>query len=203
MTMRVLAAAVVVAAGFGLAASAPADQQQKQDRVGQEAMPEGMADWMAMNSPNEHHQNLHAFKGEWHAEMRYRMDRDASAEPGEFDSVFKVVMDGRFVEEHVTSETPMGEFRGRGLMGYDNTKRRYVSTWFDNMSTSVHWAEGHYDEDSGTFEFNGKSPDMNGEWQEVRAVIQWEDKDTFTLEEWAYEDDGSRWQRFSAEYRRK
>jgi len=199
MAMRIWAAAVAVA-GLGLAAAAPADQQQGQS---QEAMPEGMADWMAMSAPNEHHEKLHAFKGEWRAQMRYRMDQGASAEPGEFDSVFKVVMGGRFVEEHVTSETPVGEFRGRGLMGYDNTKQRYVAMWYDNMSTTIHMSEGHYDADGRVFEFQGKSPGMDGEWEDVKSVVQWEDKDTFTLEEWVYEDDGTRWQRFSAEYSRK
>lgn len=201
MTMRTWAAVVAVA-GLGLAAAALADQQQKQDQS-QEAMPEGMADWMAMSSPNEHHEKLHAFEGAWHAQMRYRMDQGASAEPGEFESEFKVVMDGRFVEEHVTSETPMGEFRGRGLMGYDNTKRRYVATWFDNTSTTIHMSEGYYDAGSKAFEFHGESPGMDGEWAEVRSVLEWTGKNTFTLEEWVYEDDGTRWQRFGAEYRRE
>ena len=161
------------------------------------------AAWMERTTPGAHHEHLHRFVGDWDAEMTYRMLPGVPEEEGSFVSSWQMVMDGRFVEETVTSETPMGVFEGRGVYGYDNTKKRFVSMWYDNMNTSFFTSEGFWDESSSTFEFHGKGPDMNGDWKRVRLNIEFHNEDTFAVREWVYEDDGTRWQRFDATYTRQ
>ena len=46
--------------------------------------------------------------------------------------------------------THKGEFMGKpheghGFLGYDNTKKRYVTVWIENMGTGIMSAEGDYD----------------------------------------------------------
>jgi len=203
MTLRTLFAGLTMAALIGAGASVYADQHDDHhEHAGAGQFDE--AAWYAANGPNENHARLKFFVGEWHATMRMAMSRDMTPEEGEFDSSFTLVMGGRFVEERVTSETPAGLFEARGLMGYDNHKQRYVSTWYDNMSTTVHSHEGYWDDGSKTLEFIGEAPDvLTGETKKVRVVLERLGRDVFTAREWAYEDDGSRWLRFAAEYRRK
>jgi len=63
------------------------------------------------------------------------------------------VLDGRFIQEEVTdqSETPYTHFQGMGVMGYDNHKKKYVSGWIDNTSTSIVTGEGTWDPAAKTF----------------------------------------------------
>lgn len=198
MKMRTLWAALAATSLLGVA-TATADQHDGQDHADQD-----MAEWMEINGPNENHERLHFMVGEWEADMRYTMGKGMPAEPGEFTSKIKVVMDGRFVEEHVHSHTPAGEFRGRGVIGYDNHAEKYVAVWFDNAGTTIHTSKGEWDESSKTFTFHSNSPDlMTGEVKKVRSEMKKISADRFTVEEWVYEEDGSHWQRFQAEYKRK
>ncbi len=203
MTMRTLISGLTMTALLGAGAAVFADQHSD-DHQHAESGQFDEAAWYAANGPNEHHERLKFYVGDWHATMRMAMSRDMTPEEGEFDASITLVMGGRFIEENVTSETPGGLFEGRGLIGYDNHKQRYVSTWYDNMSTTVHTNEGYWDESSKTLEFFGESPDvMTGETKKVRIVLERLGRDVFTAREWAYEDDGSRWLRFAAEYHRK
>lgn len=194
MKMRRMLAGAAMVSCFG--ALAMADDHEAET-------PADMAGMMAMGAPNANHERLNYFIGDWRAVMKFRMSQEMTAQPGEFDSTYESVMDGRFVEERVTSESPMGVFEGRGVLGYDNTKQRYVAIWFDNMSTTIHQSEGFVDEEAHTMEFNGVSPGMDGEWKTTRSILEIHGEDTFTMREWVYEDDGTRWQRFEAEYTRQ
>ncbi len=50
---------------------------------------------------------------------------------------FSLAVDGRYLEEALTAETPMGLFRGLGFTAYDNTSKRFSSFWMDNSGTSI------------------------------------------------------------------
>lgn len=50
---------------------------------------------------------------------------------------FSLAVDGRYLEEALTAETPMGLFRGLGFTAYDNTTKRFSSFWMDNSGTGI------------------------------------------------------------------
>jgi hypothetical protein len=79
-------------------------------------------------------------------------------------------------------------FKGHGLEGYDNAKKKFVGTWIDNMGTGIMTSEGDYDPASKTFTFNGEFEAMPGMKQKIREVLKMTDKDHTTME-W-YEDRG-------------
>lgn len=194
-TMKTLATVVVLAcaAGAPVAAGQDHDDHMMSD---EQAM-------YAMMMPGAEHERLHYLVGDWHAEMKYRMAQGMTPVEGEFDSHMELIMGGRFIEEHVTSEMDDELFEGRGILGFDKTKNRYVSIWFDNAGTSIASSEGYWDEDSKTMEFHGYGPDMSGEWKNTRSILERHGKNTMSMREWVYEDDGSRWLRFEATYARK
>lgn len=53
-------------------------------------------------------------------------------------------------------------FEGRGCTGYDSTKKKFVGTWIDNMSSDMKVMEGDYDAASRKLTMNFKAPDMMG-----------------------------------------
>ena len=43
------------------------------------------------------------------------------------------------------------QFKGMGVEGYDNVKKKFVSSWIDNMGTGIQFSEGTYDPATKTF----------------------------------------------------
>ena len=108
-------------------------------------------------------------------------------EPGEpmestGKSVIKSVMDGRYIEEHFTSDMMGQPFVGRSILGYDNVKGKYVSIWFDNMGTGISQMEGTYDEATKTLTTSGISEMKPGEKTKMRMTDKEVEKDTHMME---------------------
>ena len=108
-------------------------------------------------------------------------------------------MDGRFIEMDVSGKMQIPgadgklhdmTFKGHGMEGYDNVKKKFVGTWMDNMGTGIMMSEGDYDPASKAFTYTGEFEMMPGMKTKVREVIKLTDKDHMVLE-W-YEDRGGK-----------
>lgn len=133
---------------MGLALSAGADSSKTDAKsapsMDQEKMMKAME---AAGQVTENHKALDYLAGEWNTKTRFWMSAKDKPQESTGKSRFESVFDGKFMKETVEG-TAMGRpFQGMAIMGYDNTKKKYVTTWIDNMSTS-------------TFRFEGDSPDM-------------------------------------------
>src|SRR5262249_46259218 len=63
-------------------------------------------------------------------------------------------------------------FEGTGLLGYDNAKKMFVSTWADNMGTGIMYTEGPWDAASKSIKLTGKMVDpTTGQECSVREVM--------------------------------
>jgi len=47
-------------------------------------------------------------------------------------------------------------FEGIGINGYDNLKKKFVSTWIDNMGTMIVMSTGTFDPATKTFTYMGE-----------------------------------------------
>jgi len=47
-------------------------------------------------------------------------------------------------------------FNGMGIIGHDNVKGEYISTWIDNLNTSMMQSNGRYDAATKTITENGQ-----------------------------------------------
>lgn len=91
---------------------------------------------MKLAQPGEEHARLaKAFVGEWTSHMKFTMQGQAM----ESDSTSKIttIMGGRFLMNEVNGSTPWGPFEGRGLLGYNNGTKQYVTFWIDSMGTGT------------------------------------------------------------------
>ena len=95
----------------------------------------------------EHHQLLLKDVGTWTGTMKIWMagpDADPMVMPIEEKNT--KLGDGLWV----LTKFEAGPFQGRGTIGYDTAKKKYVSTWIDNMSPVMVQMEGDYDEKTGS-----------------------------------------------------
>jgi regulatory protein YycI of two-component signal transduction system YycFG len=124
---------------------------------------------------------------------------DPSAPPTESHgtSSVKEILGGRYVlSEHTGKFSMPGpdgkmmdmDFKGISTEGYDNAKKKFVSSWVDNMGTGIMYAEGDYDADSKTLTYRSEIEMMPGMKTKVRQVVKITDKNHRVME--MYEERG-------------
>jgi Protein of unknown function (DUF1579) len=127
------------------------------------------------------------------------MNPDPNAKPQESKgtAVRKSIMDGRFQVMDVTGKMQMPgpdgkmkdmTFKGMGIEGYDNVKKKFLGTWVDNMGTGIVMSEGDYDPATKTFTYKTEVEPVPGMKTPAREVVKLADKDHMTFE-W-YENHG-------------
>ena len=162
-----------------------------------------MAKWKEYSTPNENHHVLDQLVGSWEYTMKWWMKPDSQPEESTGSSQSKWIMDGRFVQQTVQGQSMGQPFDGTGISGYDNAKKAYIGTWFDNMGTGMMNATGQYDPSTktltqeGIFDcpFKGR---INFRW-----VTKFVDEDTQIFESYAPDDTGKEFKSMEIVYKRK
>jgi len=106
-----------------------------------------MEAWMKASTPGEAHQRLAPMVGVWSAETTVWMgDNEPMVQRGAVQKEW--MLDNRFIRQTFTGESsPMGQFFGFGLLGYNNIARQYESVWVDTMSTAMMLQHGDFEGD--------------------------------------------------------
>jgi len=152
-----------------------------------------MKQMMELSKLNENHKLLSSLDGTWSYTVKMWMNGDENSKPevSKGTAVRKSIMGGRYVMMDVTGKMEMPgpdgktksmEFKGHALEGYDNVRKKFVSTWVDNMGTGIMTSEGTYDEASKTITYTGEYEPVPGMKQQAREVVKLNDKNHMTLE---------------------
>ena len=160
---------------------------------------EMMKQMMEMATLNENHKLLSDLNGNWNYTIKLWMSPDPNAKPEESkgSATRKSIMGGRYVMMDVTGKMQMPDengkikdmqFKGMAIEGYDNVKKKFVSSWIDNMGTGIANSEGTYDPATKTFTFNLEMEPVPGMKSQVREVLKVPDNNHMMLE-W-YENQG-------------
>jgi len=163
-------------------------------------MQEMMKQMMEMSKLNENHKLLTDLDGNWNYTIKFWMNPDPNAPPQQSKGTAtrKSVMGGRYVMMDVSGKMQMpGEdgkmkdmqFRGLGVEGYDNVKKKFVASWIDNMGTGIQFSDGTYDPATKTLTYTSEMEPVPGMKTPVREVIKIADNNHMTLE-W-YENHGA------------
>jgi Protein of unknown function (DUF1579) len=175
------------------AASVPSAAQPA-SAPGQPPNPEEMMkQMMEMSKLNENHKLLADMNGNWNYSIKMWMSPDPNAKPQESKGTAtrKSAMGGRYATMDVTGKLQMPgpdgkmkdmQFKGMAVEGYDNMKKKFVSSWIDNMGTGIQFSDGTYDPTSKTFTFTSEIEMMPGMKTPVREVLKMTDKDHMLLE---------------------
>jgi len=200
--LTILFAAVITIPSFAQnQTSAPATSPAPAaPAAGQPNQAEMMKQMMELSKLNENHKLLASLAGNWTYNIKFWMNPDPNAKPQESkgNASTKPLMGGRYFVMDVTGKMQMPgpdgkmkdmEFKGMGIDGYDNVKKKFISSWIDNMGTGIEFSEGTYDPATKTFTYTSEMEAMPGMKTKVREVLKIADKDHHTFE-W-YEDRGN------------
>ena len=160
-------------------------------------------DMMAMMEelakPGENHKLLTGGAGTWEYHGKFWVNPDPKAPPMEYSGkmVAKPLMGGRYVQSDIAGKMQMPgadgkmkdmDFKGMSIDGYDNVKKKFISTWVDNMGTSIMMLEGTYDPSTKTITYLGEEEPMPGMKTKMRQVVKLIDNNHHVME--FYEDRG-------------
>jgi len=174
----------------GTGASAPTGEPNAADMMKQ---------MMEMSKLNENHKLLSSLDGNWDYTIKFWMNPDPNAKPQESkgSATRKSIMGGRYVMMDVSGKMQMpGEdgkmkditFKGMGMEGYDNVKKKFVASWIDSMGTGIEFSEGTYDPATKSFTYTSEMEPVPGMKTSIREVIKIAD-DSHMMLEW-YENQG-------------
>ena len=152
---------------------------------------EMMKQMMEMGKLNENHKMLAQLNGTWSYTVKFWPAPGAPPQESKGVATRKSMMDGRFFVMDVSGKMQMPgadgkmksmDFKGQGIEGYDNAKKKFVGTWVDNMGTGIMTSEGTYDDASKTFTFTAEYEMMPGKKEQMRETLKLTDKDHMTFE---------------------
>jgi Protein of unknown function (DUF1579) len=157
---------------------------------------EEMKQMMEMAKLNENHKVLASTAGTFSYVVKMWMDPKGNPSESPGTATRKAIMDGRYVTGEYSGSFKMPgadgkmtnmNFKGMSLDAYDNVKKKFVSSWIDNMGTGIMMLDGTYDVATKTFTYAGDYEWAPGMKSKVREVIKITDKG-MTME--YYEDRG-------------
>ncbi len=146
---------------------------------------------MELSKLNENHKLLGELVGTWDYTVKMWMAPDAPPTESKGTATRKPLMDGRYFAVEATGAFEMPgpdgkmikmDFKGASWEGYDNAKKKFVSTWADNMGTGIMYSEGTYDPATKTFTYNSEVEMIPGMKTKVRETVKVTDKDHHTFE---------------------
>jgi hypothetical protein len=202
MRLKAIAPALLAAGVAAVLASAQgAAKKPPAPPVDEQAMMEA---WQAAATPGSAHKGLAGMEGTWTAKVRMWMS--PTAPPAESDGTAenKMALGGRFLEQRYQGNVMGQPFTGIGYTGYDNIKKKYVSTWIDSMGTTMMVTEGTGDAGGKVITTTGSIPDaLTKKTVAIKAVTTIVDADHTTYEMWGPDPSGKVFKTLEIHYVRK
>jgi hypothetical protein len=151
---------------------------------GEQDMAEMMAKWKELNAKGPEHEKFKDMVGNWDTVTKMWMEPGAEPTLTEGTAVFRLILDGRYIEQKFKCMMMDEPFEGRSLEGYDRFKKKFVSIWMDNSSTGIFMSEGTADETGKVCTYYGKMDDpMTGQKDKVvKSIAREIDKDHVVFE---------------------
>lgn len=151
--------------------------------------PEEMKKWMEYSTPSDMHKMLAAMDGEWNEDVTFWMDPSAPEQKMTAACVNKMILGGRYQESKHTGDFSGMPFEGIGMLAWDNTLKKFVNTWVDNMGTGIMYMEGTWDAASASINFSGSMTDaMLGKSVKIREVMKMVDDKTVEITQYGEKD---------------
>ena len=135
-------------------------------------------------TPGPAHRALDGLVGNWKAEVKCWCEPGGAPQVSQATAKASWTLKGRFVEGEFQGEMLGKPFLGRSLLGYDNTKQKFISVWVSDIQTSMFTSEGKGD--SGykviTLEGKGDCPATNRKDVPMKQVFRVLGPDKYTFE---------------------
>jgi hypothetical protein len=171
--LRVFAMAMVAAATL-VGSAAAQEKKESAPAQGQE---------MPSPKPGPEHAILKKDVGVWDATVETMMERGGKPSVSKGVETNTLLGGGLWLIEDFQAEFLGAPFQGHGITGYDPSKKKYVGTWVDSMSTGLSTSEGTYDPKTQTMTARFEGPGPDGTPMKMRTTTEWKDANTrvFTM----------------------
>lgn len=143
-----------------------------------------MKEWAKWSTPGASHKVLEKMAGKWTTSQKMWMDPTQPPMESKGTAELTLVLGGRFLQEHYTGELMGMPFEGMGLVGYDNFRKEYISSWADNMGTYMMHARGTGNAAGTEVSMSGifDEPASGEKDKKFREVIKITGPDSFVFE---------------------
>jgi hypothetical protein len=139
-----------------------------------------MKAWQEAMTVSDNHKMLAKTNGTWTGEVTMWMAEGAPAQTSASTSVTESIYDGLYSQTKHSGDMMGMPFQGTSIMGYDNMKKEFFSTWIDNMGSGVMVMTGQMT--GKTINLSGNVRCMNGQDAPMREVFTMVDDDHMTME---------------------
>jgi hypothetical protein len=144
-----------------------------------------MKAYMETAIPGEQHKLLAASAGKWTGDATMWMEKGSAPTTSKISMDNRMIMDGRYQVSNSSGDMGGMPFLGSGTIGYDNYKKKFFSTWIDNMGTGIIMMEGTHDPATNAITYTGTYPNpANGSMCEIKQVYRVTDADHAVMEMW-------------------
>ena len=159
--------------------------------------------YMNYMTPGAMHKWMAKLNGNWDVEITTYMN-PAAPEKSPGTSAVSSIMNGLYQVSDFKA-TMMGmPFQGHSIMGYDNAKKLFVSTWVDNFGSGIIYMTGTYDEATKTLHLKGNQTDpLTGKDSFIREEMKIINDDTYDLLMYGPAPDGKEMLFMSGRFKRK
>jgi len=164
---------------------------------------EQMQKWMDYMTPGPMQQMLAKADGSWNEEITMWEAPNSTPQKMTASCENKMILGGRYQSSTSTGSFNNMPFEGHSLVGYDNIKKVFQSTWIDNMGTGITKLEGPYDPATKTVTFSGKMVDpMGGKEVDMKQTMKFIDDNTQLMEMYIIQD-GKEFKNMEIKFTRK
>jgi hypothetical protein len=183
-----------------LAVPASAADKKSEKQMDPQAM---METYKKLATPGEPHKQLASLAGSWTTKTKSWMEPGKPPMESTGACEYKVVLDGRYVQQQCTGEMMGQPYTGIGTHGYDNVSKKYVTTWIDSMGTGIFLMDGTASPDGKTVTLQGSHADPFEGTMKHRAVWKFVDANTQTFEMYGEHGHGHEMKMMEITYSRK
>ena len=179
---------------------AMAKDKKAEKQMDMQAMMEAYA---KLATPGEPHKQLASLAGSWTTKTKEWMEPGKPPTESAGSAEMKTLLDGRFLQQEFTGDMMGHPYSGIGTTGYDNLRKRYVSTWIDSMGTGVFVMEGTASPDGKTITLKGQHAELGGGQMSHRAVWKIVDANSQTFDMYGTHHGGKEMKMMEITYTRK
>ena len=155
----------------------------KDKKPAKEMDPQAMMEvYQKLATPGEPHKLFATLAGNWTTTTKEWMEPGKPPTESTGTADIKMLLDGRFLYQEFTSQMMGQPFSGIGIDGYDNLRKKYVTTWMDTMGTGFFTMEGTASGDGKTITLKGQHDEPGGGKMTHRAVWKIVDGNTQTFD---------------------
>ncbi len=173
-------------------------------RAGADSKQKEMEAYVKAGQPGPQHKLLASMAGSWELAAKFWPAPGQPPLGWSGTAERKMILGGRYLEEHVTGSFGGQSFHGLRINGYDNVQDKYVGSWVDSMSTGMPHGVGTADATGKVITYEREAFDpLTRAKSKSREVLRVINDDKGVLEFYKKLPDGKEYKMMELVYTRK